>query len=134
MKHRKFPATLTQLYEILEFVRLQLIVATSKFNEQEIQKIEIAIEEAVVNIIKHSQIKELDFIEISCRDVVTPKGMEIILKDNGIFYNPTEITKERGIEKGCGLLLISGIMDHVSYQRNGDFNELFLFKKSSEFI
>lgn len=130
-----FPASLDKLHEMLEFVQQQSMLA--QFNENVRSKIELAIEEALVNIIRHGYHgQEMGSVEITCQQIFEPDGMLFILKDQGIAYDPLanapQVNHEMAVEDkpigGYGIYLILKIMDKVSYRREGDSNLLSLIK------
>lgn len=130
MTSRKYPPTIAHLHQIILFVRAEL-VAISRFNESQIQKIELAVEEVIVNIIEHSQMSQDDFIEVNCRESIAGQGIEIVIRDSGIPYDPTSPQQQKNESEGCGLRLLFTIMDRVSYRRDGFYNELTLFFNAS---
>src|SRR5688500_18074140 len=103
---------------------LGLVVGYAKskeFNDSQINKIELATEEALVNIISYGYPMADGNIEIDCQ---SPKeaGIQIIIKDKGIPYNPLVISEdidpdplERANLGGYGVHFILNIMDDVSY-------------------
>lgn len=138
---KKFPATLDQLYAMLQLICGQAMELG--FDEMELAKIELACEEALVNIISYAYPGKQGEIEIELKPY--EKGIEIELTDQGIPYDPvsqSEITK-RVLDNpdpielrklgGYGIFFILTLMDDVSYSREGDNNVLKLIKyKSSE--
>lgn len=105
--------------------------------EDELRKIELASEEALVNIIHHAYPGDLSgTIEIV---VTAPEGrrLSITITDQGLAFNPleTEIAVdphaplETRTVGGLGLYLIQRLMDDVRYERSHDSNILILEKK-----
>ncbi len=86
-----FTAHLDNLYEMLLFIRDQ--AESMGFDEVEISKIELAVEEALVNIISYGYPLASGEIEIVC-DRVAKNGLKIVLKDNGIPFNPLSNSKK----------------------------------------
>ena len=98
-----------------------------------LKKIEVAIEEAVVNIVKYSQ---ASWIELGVMGYGLPvTGLEITLRDDGVAFDPTkqaevdteQVTAERQIG-GLGIALLRKIADEVSYRREKEINALTLIK------
>lgn len=124
----KFTASLDALDEIMAFLRQEAQKVGMAPSLK--QKMELACEEAVVNIISYAYDKKAGEIEIECAKV---KGrFEITLRDWGAPFNPIDVEinpqfgtpiKERKIG-GMGIYLIRKIIDEVSYQRNGSENVL----------
>jgi len=130
---KTFPGSMEKLHDMLQFVRIQ--AGSVGFDDSSTSKIELAIEEALVNIIRHGYAKEKGMITISCRQ---PEhlGLKIVLTDNGIPYNPCEhmrhIDSSAPLELrnigGYGIYLIVKIMDEVDYKYEGKSNVLTLVK------
>ena len=109
----------------------------SGVGKEDILRIELAIEEAIVNIIHYSFPEKMGHIELNCEC----RNNTIIFKiiDDGTGFNPLkqedpDITlpiEEREIG-GLGIFLIKNIMDDVSYQRKDNKNILILRKELTE--
>ena len=131
MIHR-FPAEISKLHPILKWVREQL--AQSDFDSKVIGKIELACEEAIVNIIQHAYAGGSGEIEIEV--VVVPKNrVEITLKDQGPAFDPLkndEIDPTQDIDErdigGLGIHFIRQCMDEIHYRRESNRNILILIK------
>lgn len=136
--YKTFPATLDQLYEMLRYVREHAVLIG--FERSHILKIELAAEEALVNIINYGYPQQNGDIHIHCsdRDI---KGLKIIIKDHGIPFNPlvhaSNFTPILDIETvinietkigGYGIFFIFKLMDEVNYMRDEDSNILTLIK------
>ena len=130
---KAFSPTMDSLYEMLSFVVNQIVAAG--FDDSIIPKIELATEEALVNVIHYSGLGEQDKIEIECSGE-DGEGIIILIKDKGVPYNPIgqvkEIDTNLPIEErqigGYGIFLITKIMDKVEYQRQENTNVLSLKK------
>jgi serine/threonine-protein kinase RsbW len=105
------------------------------FDEESVNKIALAVDEACTNIIKHSyEFASNKDIEI---DITTRQGqLEIVITDRGKSFDPTMIKipdmKEylskykRG---GLGMYLMRSLMDKVEYKiTHGKKNEVRLVK------
>lgn len=130
-----FPAQLDYFKEsqtaVSQFAREQ------GFSPARISEIELAVEEALINIV-HYAYKGMDG-EVTLECKLTPeKGMVIEISDTGIPFNPltkedpdiTLSVSERTIG-GLGVYLIKQLMDEVHYRREGDKNilTLWVYKK-----
>lgn len=132
---KTFPASLNQLYNMLDFVKRH--AASMGFEQSRILKIELAIEEVLVNIISYGYPQSLGDIHIYCFQEDMPHGLKIIIKDQGIPFNPLlhipEIYPEKIMQSnefgGLGIFLIFKLMDEVNYKRESDFNILTLVKR-----
>ena len=119
---------------MISWVRGQ--VEEGEFTERERRHIEIALEEALVNIIHYAYQSSNGVIEILCNDYPQDQ-VEIIIKDYGVPFNPLESSKkidqsaslEERTEGGLGIAFIKELMDTMEYQREGKANVLTLKKK-----
>lgn len=126
----KFNASLEHLGEMLGFIRsfLQSQNCASAF----IRKVELASEEALVNIISYSHSKNRDvFIDISCEKKADGK-FQITIIDDGLPFNPkdyhTQVDFNLPIEDrkigGLGIYLMHKLCKDIEYQRDDDKNIL----------
>lgn len=126
---------LDNLHEMLNYI--EEYCAQKRVEPSYIKKIILATEEAIVNVIKHGYFYEKNIIEIECKDCSgTRPGIQIIIKDYGIPFNPIEkMSKEKKSlvslkreEGGYGIFLYLEIMDKVDYKREENANFLYLIK------
>lgn len=131
----KFPASLDKLHDMLGFIRSQALAAG--FLDNTASKIELALEEALVNIINYAYPDKDGTVEITCQVISSPKkGIEVILLDQGVAFDPLKNAREpvfdMSVEEkpigGYGVYLMRKIMDHVTYERLGNSNVLKLVK------
>lgn len=115
-----FPASMDKLYDMLDYIRIR--AQDAGFDSYTVAKIELAVEEALVNIIEHGYAGKPGDIQISCTHDTT--HLAIKLHDRGIPYNPVN----QGT-RGCGTKLMLQLMDDVSYHHEHDTNQLILIKK-----
>lgn len=125
-----FNADLLNLYAILNWITERL---SKYFDQKDIEKIQLATEEAVVNIIEHGYKKKKGKIEI---ELLVNETLMIIIKDKGPKFNPlTKKKKNKNLSLkrrkpgGLGIYLIFQCVDEVSYQRDDSFNVLILKKR-----
>lgn len=118
---RKFPASFDHLYAMLDFIRDH--ATSSGIVAEKISHVEIAVEEVVSNIIKHSGIALDSSIHIHCIKT-DPTGIQITIHDEGIAFNP-----QNQPQKTLGIHLIFLLMDKVEYSRKDNRNVLTLYKK-----
>jgi serine/threonine-protein kinase RsbW len=96
----------------------------SAYTEHDIFSIKIAVEEALVNAIKHGNQMDADkrvFVSYE----VTVERFDIWITDEGQGFNPEEVpdpTAIENIERPCGrgLLLMRGFMTEVQYLGKGN--------------
>jgi serine/threonine-protein kinase RsbW len=130
---KTFPASLDKLYEMLSFIKTQASLAG--FDEGVNSKIELACEEALVNIITYGYPANRGNIAITCSNP-SQKGITIEIKDRGIPYNPLTNAKkfnpslslETRSLGGYGVFFILKLMDEVNYKREDSSNILTLTK------
>lgn len=124
---KTFPAKLDKLHAMLEFIINY--ANTINFEHNQILKIELAMEEAIVNIINYAYAKRHGFIEVHC-GTLDKGGICVVLKDQGVAFNPLEQADPQGHENigGYGLFLIRNVMDEIKYKRENETNILTLIK------
>lgn len=96
----------------------------SGYTEHDIFAIMLALEEALVNAIKHGNQLDLDK-HVSVSYTVTAERVDIWITDEGPGFNPDEVpdpTAIENIERPCGrgLLLMRGFMNGVHYNAKGN--------------
>ena len=130
---RTFPASIDHLYEMLHFVRER--AQALGFEDSIVGKIELAVEEALVNIISYAYPNGSGNVEIQCLPLEN-SGIKIVLLDSGVSYdplknappfNPKAALEERDVG-GYGIFFILQMMDKVTYHRDRGFNILTLIK------
>ncbi|MCB1085096.1 MAG: ATP-binding protein [Chlamydiia bacterium] len=137
MEERKsFEADLRQLHPMLTWIREHL--EQTSLSDIERIRIEIALEEGLVNIISYAYQSRKGSIEIIFRHVAGD-FVELELYDQGLPFNPLSVKKEADplvpVEErevgGLGILFMQKLMDKVEYQRVQECNVLTLQKKLS---
>lgn len=138
MESKLFLAKLEHLHEMLDF--LNDFCKSCHMPSNCIEKVILAAEEALVNIISYGyQTEENGHIYISC-EWKSPPALVITIKDRGIPFNPLENLPpalppaERLLEKtdslgGYGIYLLKQLIDVVDYQRVKEENVLTLTKR-----
>lgn len=128
-----FFASMDQLRNILQSIRQEIHKAG--FKGPLGSQLELALEEAVVNIIKHAYPEPGGKINIKCESL-EKNEIKVILIDNGIPFNPANVSKTNleDMKKGqplngYGIFLIFKIMDTVEYEFKEGCNVLTLIKK-----
>lgn len=128
---KKFPAELDKLYEMMEFA---LAVAKELcFSKRNFSKLELSLEEALVNIITYGYLEEEGFITIIC-ELRSSGAFAVILEDEGIVFNPIDrehklpIPTDGSQRGGYGIYFIVELMDEVLYERVFNKNRLILIK------
>jgi len=123
----RLPASLTNLEDFLSFIKEQ--AQKYGLSYEKINKLELASEEALVNIIKHAYPSKDGYIEIRCKSNKKSFIVEII--DKGIPFNPLSVKGPKldvDIDSrpigGVGILLIKKMTDFIEYERNNNGNLL----------
>jgi serine/threonine-protein kinase RsbW len=96
----------------------------NRFDDRDLFSVELALEEALVNAIKHGN--QLDpGKRVLVRYEVTPERCEIRIEDEGPGFNPADVpdpTLPENLLRPCGrgLLLIREFMTDVQYHGRGN--------------
>jgi serine/threonine-protein kinase RsbW len=104
--------------------QIEEALQAGRYSEHDIFSIKLAVEEALVNAIKHgNQMDAAKQVHVSYR--ITPDRFEIRITDEGPGFNPDDVpdpTDPERIEMPCGrgLLLIRGFMTSVEYVGRGN--------------
>jgi serine/threonine-protein kinase RsbW len=133
MKSRVFFASLDQLHEMLHWIRSE--AARLGFQSSDLYRIELASEEAIVNVIHHSYLDQGGEIGIDI-DSTKSGAMQIEISDSGQAFNPlmqkqkkhAPATLEEREAGGLGIIFIQKCMDSVRYERKNNHNVLTLTK------
>ena len=105
------------------------------FDTDEASKIELAVDEACTNVIKHAYTNNSNqMIEVSIK--VDQKKLIIIVADKGKGFNPDKIklpdlnkSIKEGRKGGLGLCLIKTLMDKVEFEiKPGSKNQVKMIK------
>ena len=126
------PAKLENLESMLSSIRDS--AEKQGFGSKKINQIQIACEEALVNIISYAYPDKDGTIEIVC-NTGEGRGLVIEITDWGNPFDPLSVLEpdtEASIEEreigGLGIYMMRNIMDEVSYKREGNRNVLTLTK------
>jgi serine/threonine-protein kinase RsbW len=125
------PSTTELLKMVVELTRH--IATINQFSAMESQKIALAIDEAITNVIKHSYKGKMDQ-DIKLEFYTSPEGMKVRLVFTGVppvlsreGVNLNRFIKE-GKKGGLGVELIRRIMDSVEYKTVGNINSCEMVK------
>ena len=111
------------------------VAAQVGFNDDEASKIELAVDEACTNVIKHAYPKVPNAM-IDVQIKVGPKQLIIVVSDKGKGFDPDKIkiadlgeSIKAGRRGGLGLRLMKTLMDKVDFQiQPGMKNEVKMVK------
>jgi anti-sigma regulatory factor (Ser/Thr protein kinase) len=132
-----FQAHLRELDKIMAWIRGQ--IQKTDLNKTEGRKMEIAIEEAVVNVIHYAYGSPPGLLEISSKIDEKKNHLIFQLRDQGVAFNPVEKKKEPDMESsaaerdvgGLGIYFMCEMTDEIHYERQGESNVLTLVKAIS---
>ena len=116
------PSNLDRAREIQELIEKQL--QTHQFEEKEIFGIRLALEEAIVNAMKHgNRMDAAKNVRVQFR--VSPERFEIGITDEGPGYDPDSLPdplSEENLERPCGrgLFLMKHYMTEVTVHPPGN--------------
>ena len=131
----KFSLKIPSRTENLSIIREFIINIAKKFgfNDNSISEIELAVDEACANVIKHAyQFNENKKIDITVE--TNGQKLTIIISDRGKGFDPKTIEPaEERLHKharsGFGIALIKKVMDEVSFDIHpGSHNEVKMVK------
>lgn len=130
---KTFKAKLDNLREMLGFIKREATL--NGFDDKSLNRIELAAEEVLINIIQYGCPKHDGVIEIDCQ-TSGKAGIKIVITDQGVPFNPLEnkpdYNTEANIDErpigGCGIFFITNLMDEVKYDRIAESNVLTLVK------
>lgn len=128
------PGDISYLYRVREFITG--IAVEVGIAQQDIDKIELAIDEACTNVIEHGYAPDDPNKELTVRMEIDAARMVLTVIDrakpfNPLAYQPRAVTQlqAEGKDGGLGIRLIKQIMDELDYQTRPDgSNELIMTK------
>ncbi|MHC4561262.1 MAG: ATP-binding protein [Planctomycetota bacterium] len=121
MEHREIPSTWEAARQAGQEVLRE--VARLGYEEPCAFSIRLALEEGLINAVKHGNRMAVD--KVVCVDYeVTAEQVEIIITDQGKGFDPSGIpdpTRDENIEKPCGrgLMLMKAFMDEIEFTKGG---------------
>jgi len=102
---------------------IENVLQRASFAERDIFAIKLAVEEALVNAIKHGNNMDRNKrVHVNCR--VCPERFEVQITDEGPGFDPTDVpdpTAPENLERpsGRGLLLMRHYMTEVAHYNSG---------------
>ncbi len=134
MGSKIFPANLSSLDGIMEYFRG--VFSKVSLSDKEKKRFELALEEAVVNIIHYAYQTSDGKIEVSCKYDSAACTLVAKLKDSGRPFNPLELDKVQTPKSleiqpvgGLGIHFMKELVDHIEYAYKDGENILTLHKK-----
>ena len=134
-RHLLLHNDIQQIPQLADFV--ETIAHEKHLNQSLAMGINLALEEAVSNVILYAYPKETDGL-VDVEAVLRKDSLEFIIVDSGVPFDPTAApdvdtslpAEERSIG-GLGIHLVRELMDSVSYERKDEKNYLRMIKKLS---
>lgn len=121
------PATLAELPEML--AALRGATADLPFSDERRSELELAVEEALVNICSHAYPQGPGWLSLACS--LVPEGLVVTIEDEGRpFSLPDAASADLSADLngrpvgGLGILLVRTLTDAVHYRREDDRNHL----------
>jgi serine/threonine-protein kinase RsbW len=111
-------------------------VKRNDFSQDDIFGIHLAIEEAMINAVKHGNMDN-PLKHISVKYAVTPDKFEISITDEGSGFKPEAVPDPRCPENlykvtGRGMLLMRAYMDDVEYNEAGNCVRMIKYKEKAK--
>ena len=114
---------------------METIAAETKMDSSLAMSMNLALEEAVSNVILYAYPKGSDGL-VDIEAFIREDRLDFIITDSGVPFDPTSVAdpdvtldvKDRPVG-GLGIYLVKSIMDHVSYARQEGKNILSMTKK-----
>ncbi|MCF8051711.1 MAG: ATP-binding protein [Desulfobacterales bacterium] len=130
MKTIRLPARQENLRVMIDFV--SDLARERGFGPKRILEVELAAEEALVNILTYAYPKGAGDIEIACKGEGGSR-LTFAITDFGVAFDPLsfpvpDLLVELAIRRvgGLGVFFVRQMADHIEYQRKGDANVLTL--------
>ncbi len=122
-----FPSDIDALPQMLGFIRDFLV--KKGINKQKQRDVELACEEAVVNIIMYGRAATCP-ISIECEG--EKESFSVVIRDEGVAFNPIDMEIDPKVDRpiherqigGLGLYLMRRLASEISYMRKDDQNVL----------
>ncbi len=115
------PSDLNEAHQLQS--EIEAALAAASFGERDVFAVRLAVEEALVNAIKHGNKLDPDK-RVHIRYAVTQDRFDVFISDEGPGFNPNDVpdpTAPENLERPCGrgLLLMRHYMTEVEYSDSG---------------
>jgi serine phosphatase RsbU (regulator of sigma subunit)/anti-sigma regulatory factor (Ser/Thr protein kinase) len=127
----RLPARLESLPALLDFAAARS--SEAGFTATRTKEIQLAVEEAAVNIVRHAYPLQPGDIELRWRSDVSPGRVALDIEDTGVPFDARSLPApdlKAGLDDrkvgGLGVFFIMNLVDEVDYRREGDRNILTL--------
>lgn len=134
MPTQRFTCSLKNLEKICDYI--SHFANLAGLNETEVYAIQLAVDEAVTNIIEHGYGMECaSRIDVTCE--ILEDGLKIVIYDDADPFDPTtvpepevNISLEEIKPRGLGIFFMRKMMDEVKYESSPDMgNTLSMIKR-----
>ncbi len=114
------------------------ILEANNFSQEDIFAVHLALEEALINAIKHGNKMDPNK-EVKIDYSVSPEKVEISMTDQGEGFTPEAVPDPRHGEnlyknEGRGLLLMQAYMDMVEFNKSGNCVRIVRYKEKPRFL
>ena len=118
----KIPSETTRGQEIQE--QIIGLMETFAFSERDIFGTRLALEEGIINAIKHGNRMD-PAKEVHIRCGISSEKVLVIITDEGPGFNPEDVpdpTADENLERPCGrgIMLMRAFMDRIEYTNSGN--------------
>lgn len=127
MVEKTLTAEMANFDLFMDFVREN--VAKSGFDKGWLNKLVLAAEEAIVNVIHYAYPGGPGKLQVICNMPAGKNGIIVELRDSGIAFNPLgrpepdiSVPVEKRPIGGLGIMLIKKTMDELKYKRENNQN------------
>lgn len=135
MQTINFPAQFSSLASIADAV--QRAARSAGLSERSAYAVQLAVDEACSNIIEHGYEGRTDG-EIEFRSETLKDGLRIVLRDQGLAFDPTQapepdfsVPLEKLQVRGAGVVMMQRAVDELRFRSlPGGINELTLVKRA----
>lgn len=115
---------------------IEAALTSVRYGDRDIFSIKLALEEALVNAIKHGNQMDPDK-RVSVTYTVSVERFDIRIADEGLGFNPADVpdpTAPENLERPCGrgLLLIRNFMNEVAYHGKGNVVTMWKLRSPAE--
>ncbi len=120
--HREVPSTLTEASRVLSEIVAEL--QRQGWSERDIFSVQLAVEEALVNAIKHGNRSDQSKL-VSTRCRVSRQAICVEIADEGEGFDPSQVPDPTSPERleepsGRGIMLMRTFMNRVTYNAKGN--------------
>lgn len=103
--------------------RIIVLMEKYEFTERDLFSTRLALEEGIINAIKHGNRMDLSKV-VRIQWAVSSEKIRVIIKDQGNGFDVCDVpdpTAEENLERPCGrgIMLMKAFMDIIEYSENG---------------